>query len=219
MVFPWKIVQFDHHKKTFSRPRKVTNFVLYSTIVTENLGCSNKWKSEDILASPLFNCHPPNAWSKSANALRNSRTCICRETIECYKRCRMRISGNISSKRPNLFAGKFILRGVPVAAKKVCQRHNHFRTSPISCLKWKLFLSSDVHAQLKHSWKECRQECNITLITNGWARLATRCGWASPLLPGLPKQHLITMRLCFNTSQNSCLDIDHRHSVDIHSVI
>jgi len=31
-------------------------------------------------------------------------------------------------------------------------------------------------------------------ITNIWARLAARCGWASPLLPGLPKQHLKTLR-------------------------
>jgi len=22
------------------------------------------------------------------------------------------------------------------------------------------------------------QECNVDFITNGWARLATRCGWA-----------------------------------------
>jgi len=31
-------------------------------------------------------------------------------------------------------------------------------------------------------------------ITNGWDRLATQCGWASPLFPGLRKQHLINLR-------------------------
>jgi len=43
--------------------------------------------------------------------------------------------------------------------------------------------------------KGMQQEYNLNFIANGWARLATRCGWASPLLPGLPKQHLITLRL------------------------
>jgi len=33
-----------------------------------------------------------------------------------------------------------------------------------------------------------------------WARLATRCGWASPHLLGLPKQHLITLRLLWNSN-------------------
>jgi len=37
--------------------------------------------------------------------------------------------------------------------------------------------------------KECRQECNLNfIITNCWVRLATRCGWATPLLPGLPRR-------------------------------
>jgi len=40
--------------------------------------------------------------------------------------------------------------------------------------------------QMKHSWKECRQEFNVNFITNCWARIATRRGWALPLLPGLP---------------------------------
>jgi len=42
------------------------------------------------------------------------------------------------------------------------------------------------------------QECNFNFITNGWARLATRCGWAQPLFLGLPKQNLITLRLFVN---------------------
>jgi len=33
-----------------------------------------------------------------------------------------------------------------------------------------------------------QQECNFNYITNGWARLAITCEWASPLLPELPKQ-------------------------------
>jgi len=48
--------------------------------------------------------------------------------------------------------------------------------------------------------KGMQQECNFKLITHGWARHATRCGWASPLLPGLPKQHLITLRLLWNSN-------------------
>jgi len=39
------------------------------------------------------------------------------------------------------------------------------------------------------------KECNFNFITNGWSRFATRCGWAQPLLLGLLKQHLITLRL------------------------
>jgi len=39
------------------------------------------------------------------------------------------------------------------------------------------------------------QECNFNFIPNGWARLATRCGWVKLLLLGLPKEHLITFRL------------------------
>jgi len=54
----------------------------------------------------------------------------------------------------------------------------------------------DFVCQLKYSWKECRQECNLNFIANGWARLATRCGWACPPLPGLPKQHLIVWSPC-----------------------
>jgi len=38
--------------------------------------------------------------------------------------------------------------------------------------------------------KGMRQKYNFNAIGNGWARLATRYGWASQLLPGLPKQHL-----------------------------
>ena len=33
---------------------------------------------------------------------------------------------------------------------------------------------------------------------NSWARLATRCWWASPLLPGIPKHHLIILKLLWN---------------------
>ena len=44
------------------------------------------------------------------------------------------------------------------------------------------------------------QECNINFITNGWSRFATRCGWAQSLLLGLPKQHLITLRLLWISS-------------------
>jgi len=29
--------------------------------------------------------------------------------------------------------------------------------------------------------------------------LAISCGWASPLLPGLPKQHLLTLRPLWNS--------------------
>jgi len=39
------------------------------------------------------------------------------------------------------------------------------------------------------------QEGNFNFITNGWARIANRYGWAQPLLLGLPKQHIITLRL------------------------
>jgi len=46
----------------------------------------------------------------------------------------------------------------------------------------------DFVCQLQHSWKECRQECNLNFITNCWVRLATRCGWATPLFPGLPSR-------------------------------
>jgi len=34
------------------------------------------------------------------------------------------------------------------------------------------------------------KECNFNFITNVWVRLATRCGWASPLIPGPPTQQL-----------------------------
>ena len=34
----------------------------------------------------------------------------------------------------------------------------------------------------------------LNFIMNSWARLATRCWWSLPLLPGIPKQHLITSR-------------------------
>ena len=40
----------------------------------------------------------------------------------------------------------------------------------------------------------------LNFITNVWARLATRYGWASPLLPGLPKQHLLTLRPLRNSN-------------------
>jgi len=43
--------------------------------------------------------------------------------------------------------------------------------------------------------KGMQQEYNFNSITNGWARLATIYGWAQPRLLGLPKQHLITLRL------------------------
>jgi len=43
--------------------------------------------------------------------------------------------------------------------------------------------------------KGMQQEDNFNAIGNGWARLATRYGWASPFFPGLPKQHLITLRI------------------------
>ena len=48
--------------------------------------------------------------------------------------------------------------------------------------------------------KGMQRECNCNYITNGWARLTIRCGWASPLLSGLPKQHLITLKLLWNSS-------------------
>jgi len=31
--------------------------------------------------------------------------------------------------------------------------------------------------------KGMQRKCNFNSITNGWARLASKCGWASPLLP------------------------------------
>jgi len=48
--------------------------------------------------------------------------------------------------------------------------------------------------------KGMQQEHNFNFIVNGWVRLTTRCGWPSPLLPGLPKQHLITLRLLWNSN-------------------
>jgi len=36
--------------------QKVTTFVWYPTIFTENLGYLNKWR---LFGAPLFDCHPP----------------------------------------------------------------------------------------------------------------------------------------------------------------
>jgi len=47
-----------------------------------------------------------------------------------------------------------------------------------------------------------QQECNFNFITNGWARLVTRCGWASPLLLGLPKQLQLTLSLLVYANQD-----------------
>jgi len=44
--------------------------------------------------------------------------------------------------------------------------------------------------------KRTQQECNFNSIMNGWAKLAT-CGWARHFCP---KQHLITLRLLWNSN-------------------
>jgi len=48
--------------------------------------------------------------------------------------------------------------------------------------------------------KRMQHECNFNFITNGWAKFVTRCGWASPIFPGLRKQHQITLKLLCNSN-------------------